>query len=52
MRKKRTTFRLLIRKPEEKRLQRRTRRRWAFSIKMDCVEIGWGGVDWIGSGYE
>jgi hypothetical protein len=22
--------------------------RWVDKIKMDIVEIGWGGVDWIG----
>jgi hypothetical protein len=25
-----------------------TRRRWVDNIKMDLLEIGWGGVDWIG----
>jgi hypothetical protein len=30
-------------KPEEKRPLGRPRRRWA-----DLLEIGWGGVDWIG----
>jgi hypothetical protein len=24
------------------------RRRWVDTIKMDILEIGWGGVDWIG----
>jgi hypothetical protein len=31
-------------KPEGKR----PRRRWLDNIKMDLLEIGWGGVDWIG----
>jgi hypothetical protein len=22
--------------------------RWLYNIKMDLLEIGWGGVDWIG----
>jgi hypothetical protein len=26
----------------------RQRRRWVDNIKMDVLEIGWGGVDWIG----
>jgi hypothetical protein len=25
----------------------RPRRRWVDNIKMDLLEIGWGGVDWI-----
>jgi hypothetical protein len=24
------------------------RRRWIDNVKMDLLEIGWGGVDWIG----
>jgi hypothetical protein len=35
-------------KPEGKRPLRRARRRWVGNIKMDLLEIGWGGVDWIG----
>jgi hypothetical protein len=27
---------------------RRPRRTWVYNIRMDIVEIGWGGVDWIG----
>jgi hypothetical protein len=23
-------------------------RRWVDNIRMDLVEVGWGGVDWIG----
>jgi hypothetical protein len=30
-----------------KRPLRRPRRRWVENIKMDLLEIGWGGVDWI-----
>jgi hypothetical protein len=26
----------------------RPRCRWVDNIKMDLLEIGWGGVDWIG----
>jgi hypothetical protein len=34
--------------PEGKRPIGRPRRRWVDNIKMDLLEIGWGGVDWIG----
>jgi hypothetical protein len=45
---KRNVYRLLVRTPEGKRPLRRPRRRWVDNIKMDLLEIGWGGVDWIG----
>jgi hypothetical protein len=45
---KRIAYRLLVGKPEGKRPLRRPRRRWADNIKIDLLEIGWGGVDWIG----
>jgi hypothetical protein len=35
-------------KPEGKRPLGRPRRRWADNNKIDRLEIGWGGVDWIG----
>jgi hypothetical protein len=35
-------------KPEGKRPLGRPRRRWVDCIKMDLLEIGWGGVDWTG----
>jgi hypothetical protein len=35
-------------KPEGKRPLRRPRRRLVDNIKMDLLEIGWVGVDWIG----
>jgi hypothetical protein len=34
-------------KPEGKKPLGRPRRRWVNNIKMDLLEIGWGGVDWI-----
>jgi hypothetical protein len=37
----------LVRKPEGKRLLRRTRRRWEDNIKVDLKEIRYEGVDWI-----
>jgi hypothetical protein len=45
---KRNAYRLLVGKPEGKRPLGRPRRRRVDSIKMDLLEIGWGGVDWIG----
>jgi hypothetical protein len=27
---------------------KKTRHRWVDNIKMDLVDIGWGGVNWIG----
>jgi hypothetical protein len=41
---KRNAHRLLV----GKRPLGRLRRRWVDNIKMDLLEIGWGGVDWIG----
>jgi hypothetical protein len=45
---KRNAYRLLVRKPEGKRPLGRPRRRWVDNIRMDFLEIGCGGVDWIG----
>jgi hypothetical protein len=45
---KRNACRLLVGKPEGKRPLGRTRRRWMDNVKMDLLEIDWGGVDWIG----
>jgi predicted small integral membrane protein len=45
---KRNVYRLLVGKPEEKKPLGRLRRRRVDNIKMDLLEIGWGGVDWIG----
>jgi hypothetical protein len=44
---KRNAYRILVEKPEGKRLLRRPRRRWVDNIKIDHKEIGWDGVDWI-----
>jgi hypothetical protein len=41
-------YRLLVRKLEGKRPLVRRIRRWINNMKMDLLEIGWGGVDWIG----
>jgi hypothetical protein len=41
-------YRLLVGKPEGRRPLGRPRRRWLYNIRMDLVEVGWGGMDWIG----
>jgi hypothetical protein len=43
---KRTAYRILVGKPEEKRPLGRPRRRWVENVKMDLGEIGWDGMDW------
>jgi hypothetical protein len=48
MEEKSTACRLLVEKPEGKRLPGRPRRRWVDHIKMDLVDIGWDIMDWIG----
>jgi hypothetical protein len=45
---KRNACRLLVGMPEGTRPLGRLRRRWVDNIKMDFLEIGWGGVDCIG----
>jgi len=40
-------YRVLVEKPEGKRLLERHRRRWEDNIKMDLQEVGCGGMDWI-----
>jgi hypothetical protein len=45
---KRNAYRLLVGKPEGKRLLGRKRRRWVDNIGIDLVVVGWGDVDWIG----
>jgi hypothetical protein len=48
MGKKRNAYKLLVGKPEGKRPLGKPKRRWVDNIKIDRLEIGWGGVDWIG----
>jgi hypothetical protein len=43
----RGVYRVLIGKPEGKRLPGRPRRRWEDNIEMDLQEVGFGGMDWI-----
>jgi hypothetical protein len=44
---KRNACRILVVKPEVKRLQERSKCRWVDNIKMDLRELGWSGMDWI-----
>jgi hypothetical protein len=43
----RSTFNILVGKPEGKRPLGRSRYRWANNIRLDLSEIRWEGVDWI-----
>ena len=45
---KRGMYRVLVRKPQEKRPLGRPRRRWVDNIRMDLQEVGCGYMDWIG----
>jgi hypothetical protein len=45
---KRNMYKLLVGKPERKRPLGRPSCRCIDNIKMDLLEIGLGGVDWIG----
>jgi hypothetical protein len=44
---KRNVYKLLVGKPEGKRPLGRPRCWWIDNIKMDLLEMGLGGVDWI-----
>ena len=41
-------YRVLVGKPEGRRLMGRPRHRWVDNIMMDLQEVGCGHVDWIG----
>jgi hypothetical protein len=43
------SYRILVGKPEGKRLLGRRRRRWVDNIKIDLRERGWDGMVWSGS---
>jgi hypothetical protein len=45
----RKVYRVLVGKPEGKRLLERPRRRWQDGMRTDLTvkEIGWGSVEWI-----
>jgi hypothetical protein len=38
----------LVEKPKRRRPLERPRRRWLDNSGIDLLEIGWGGVNWIG----
>jgi hypothetical protein len=44
---RRSVYRVLVRKPEEKRPLGKPSCRWEDNIKMDFQEVGCGGMDWI-----
>jgi hypothetical protein len=44
---RRGIFNVLVRKPQGKKPFGRTRCRWEHNIKMDLLEVGCGGLDWI-----
>jgi hypothetical protein len=45
--KERKVYKVLVGKPEGKRLVERPRRRWEDGIRIDLKEFGWGDVQWI-----
>ena len=47
MGKRRGVYRVVMGKPQGKRILGRPRRGWEDSIKMDLQEVGCGGMDWI-----
>ena len=50
---RRSVYRVLVGKPEEKRPLGRPRHRWEDNIKMDRQEVGWGawtGLMWLRTG--
>ena len=47
MGKRRGVYRVLVGKPEGKRLLGRPRLRWEDNIKMDLQEVGCEGMNWI-----
>jgi len=47
MTERRGVYMVLVGKSEGKRPLRRPRRRWENNIKMDFLEVGCGGMDWI-----
>ena len=40
-------YRVLVGKPDGKRPLEVPRCRWEYAIKMDLLEVTWGGMDWI-----
>jgi hypothetical protein len=50
MREKRNVCRLFVGKPEAKGPLGRPKRGWVNNVKIELGELGWGNVDWSGSG--
>jgi hypothetical protein len=44
---RRGVYRVLVRKPERKRVLGRPRCRWEDNIKMDLQDVGCRGTDWF-----
>jgi hypothetical protein len=44
---RRSAYRVLVGKPEGRRLLGRPRRRWQDNIKIDLLEVECGTIDWI-----
>jgi hypothetical protein len=44
---RRSIYRVLVGRPEEKTSHERTRRRWEDNTETDLQEVGCGGMDWI-----
>jgi hypothetical protein len=40
-------YKVLVEKPERRRLMGRSRHRWENNIRMDLREVGCGCVDWM-----
>jgi hypothetical protein len=40
----RSAYKILVRKPEGKRILGKPRHRWKYNIKLDLKKTGWGGV--------
>jgi len=49
-RERRVDYRVLVGEPVGKKPPRRPKHRWEGNIKMDLQEVGWGGMDLIGTG--
>ena len=44
---RRGVYRVMVGKPEGKRLLGRPRGRWKNNVKMRLQKVGWGGMNWI-----
>jgi hypothetical protein len=43
----RGAYRVLVGRPERKRLLGRPRYRWEYNVKMNFQEVEWGNIAWI-----